>query len=152
MLLSGKRKDGDILRASRGNGARGISTVERRNFRSKIARFQRDAHVGLAALPCAMADDVGDDLLENQLGVVARGRIQRFPVEGVTQPPEGVRKPLVAARESNLDAPRVYRRCGQAGSRQPRATLPAVVASARTGTMLFSEVVSSTSATSGCAP
>ena len=33
-----------------------------------------------------------------------------------------------------------------------RATLPAVVASARTGTISFSEVVSRTSATSGCAP
>jgi hypothetical protein len=47
VLSSGKRKDGDILRASGRDSPRGVSAVERRNFRSKIARLQRDALVPL---------------------------------------------------------------------------------------------------------
>ena len=48
MLFSGKRKDGDILRASGRDSPRGVSAVERRNFRSQIARLQGDAFAGAA--------------------------------------------------------------------------------------------------------
>ena len=47
--------------------------------------LQREAHLQRVSVGCAMSDDVRDDLLEYQFGVVARRSVQQHRIEGVAR-------------------------------------------------------------------
>jgi len=117
------------------------------------AIFQREPHLECVSIRRPVADDVRRDLLEHQLGVVSRTTREPVRIERLTGLEKTLREPRMRAGKPDLDARgvRIVRQlAGRSG--QPRTAWAAALASARTGTMSFREVVSKTCATSGCAP
>src|SRR5579859_1049836 len=115
--------------------------------------LQGDAHVGFAAVVRTVLDDVRDDLLEYELGVVARRSLESLDIERRMQSREAFSEACVSAGKTDLDVRRWHGAIRPRNRRvQPCTAAAAAVASERTGTTWFSEVVSKTCATSGWAP
>jgi len=116
-------------------------------------RFQRNTHHELVSIGSAVGNDVGSDLFEYQLGVIARRPFDCLRIESPASLYEAAGEARVSAGEADLDAPAVPGAIRLRATRgQPRTVAAAALASERTGTMSFNEVVCKTSATSGCAP
>lgn len=117
-------------------GIKGHAIVGKDQHDRVWAGLQGDLHIGFAAVARAMADDVGDDLLEYELGVVACRPFESFGIERCTQTLEAAREARMCAGETDLDA---RRRRGTIRLRgreaQVRTTATAAVASERTGTI-----------------
>jgi len=113
-------------------------------------RFQRNTHLELVSVGSAVGDDVGSDLFEHQLGVIAGRALDCLRIESPARLYEAAREARVGAGEADLDAPAVPGAIRLRATRgQPRTVAAAALASERTGTISFNEVVCRTSATSG---
>jgi hypothetical protein len=117
--------------------------VERQND-AVGARFERNAHVELAAVRRTVPDNVGDHLFEYQLGAVTGSGVESFRIQLAAQTREPLREAVVRAGKMDRDWVGVHRASCSRERRQPRAAAAAVSASARTGTMSFTDVMSRT--------
>ena len=112
------------------------AVVLKRQAHRIVAGLQRNAHLQLVSVRRAVFHNVGDDLLEHQLDVVACRAVQSCGIERFTQTRKRPRETFVGAGETDLDAPRVHGAIRLQGRRaQLRTAAAAAVESERTGTI-----------------